>query len=177
LVSDLLLLESRRAAADASIQFSSKLTHSSSAGPKGSVQRDGCVVEAFPNAFLAVLLPEEEMLGMPLLRRGEKFDWLYARVVSMGRLESVFAGRPELPEELRQFLREQIDHELRAALICLLTAAFAFFGTGAVVGDTSGGWFWLPPWSLWQEWAKIGLRRAATAMASKGFPVEACPND
>jgi hypothetical protein len=48
---------------------------------------------------------------------------------------------------LWQRLRSETDHELRAALICLLTAALAHEGTAAIIGEAEGGWFWLPPWS------------------------------
>jgi hypothetical protein len=34
------------------------------------------IVEAFPNAFLGVLMPEEELLSAPGLKRGRRFDWL-----------------------------------------------------------------------------------------------------
>jgi hypothetical protein len=33
-------------------------------------------VEAFPNAFLGVLMPEVELLGAPKFQRGRRFDWL-----------------------------------------------------------------------------------------------------
>jgi hypothetical protein len=42
-------------------------------------------------------------------------------------------------------LRSETDHELRAALICLLTAALAARGIAAIIGEAEGGWFWLPP--------------------------------
>jgi hypothetical protein len=29
-------------------------------------------------------------------------------------------------------------------------------------------WFWLPPWSLWQPWARQGLESVAKKMALKG---------
>jgi hypothetical protein len=51
----------------------------------------------------------------------------------------------------------ETDHELRAALVCLLTAAFAAQGTACIVGDAESGWFWLPTLSLWQGWAVAGL--------------------
>jgi hypothetical protein len=41
-------------------------------------------------------------------------------------------------------LRCETNHELRAALICLLTAVLASKGTAAIIGETEGGWFWLP---------------------------------
>jgi hypothetical protein len=67
----------------------------------------------------------------------------------------------DLPDEVGHRLRSETDHELRAALICLLTAALAAKGTAAIIGDSIGGWFWLPPWSLWEHWAKEGLESAS----------------
>ncbi|HEY0791186.1 MAG TPA: hypothetical protein VGD78_08985 [Chthoniobacterales bacterium] len=75
---------------------------------------------AFPNAFLGVLMPEEE---------------------------------------------------LRAALICLLTAALAARGAAAVIGDVESGWIWLPPCSLWQPWAAQGLDGAVKQIVLKPVPV------
>ena len=63
----------------------------------------------------------------------------------------------DLPADVWRRLRSETDHELRAALVCLLTAAVAAQGKAAVVGERTGGWFWLPPRSLWQPWATAGL--------------------
>jgi len=120
----------------------------------------GPIVEAFPNAFLAVLLADEEFLASPKLRRGQRFDWLYDRAVGSKRMKSTLSQALHLPHEVWQQLSGQTDHELRAALICLLTAAFAAQGSAERIGDAEGGWFWLPPFYLWQDWAKDGLRRA-----------------
>jgi hypothetical protein len=73
----------------------------------------------------------------------------------------------DLPDEVWQRLRYEADHELRAALICLLTAALADKGTAAIIGEAEGGWFWLPPWSVWQPWATDGLENVAKKMALK----------
>jgi hypothetical protein len=62
-------------------------------------------------------------------------------------------------------LRTETDHELRAALICLLTEALADKGTASIIGETQGGWFWLPPWSLWEPWAMKGLESVEQKMA------------
>jgi integral membrane sensor domain MASE1 len=78
----------------------------------------------------------------------------------------------DLPEEVWRRLSYELDHKLRAALICLLTAALAAQGTAAFVGEPTGGWFWLPPGSLWQQWATQGFNNAASAMALKGQPLE-----
>ena len=124
-------------------------------------------MEAFPNAFLGVLMSEDELKLAPKLKHGRRFDWLYKRMVTTGRLESVLSKNLDLPDVVWQRLRSETDHELRAALICLLTAALASKGTAAIIGEAEGGWFWLPPWSLWQPWAAKGLESASKRMASK----------
>ena len=73
----------------------------------------------------------------------------------------------KLPDELWCRLRTETNHELRAALVCLLTAALAVRGTASAIGDAEGGWFWLPPFWVWQGWAREGLSRAAARYHSK----------
>ena len=82
-------------------------------------------MEAFPNAFQGVLMPEVEMLVAPKLKRGHRFDWLYDQMVTTGMLESLLSESLDLPDVVSHRLRYETDHELRAALICLLTAALA----------------------------------------------------
>ena len=160
-------LELRRAAAEAGAQFSHLLADSTRSTHKAFVSCCGPIVEAFPNAFLAVLLPEEEFQSATKLRRGQRFDWLYKRAVETGRLGSTLSKELDLPGEVWRRLSAEIDHERRAALICLLTAAFAAQGTAHKVGDAEGGWFWLPPLFLWHDWARDGLRRAEEKLRSK----------
>jgi len=47
------------------------------------------LVEAFPNAFLGVILPSKCFDVMPKLKRGRKFDWLYYQCSAQQRLEKV----------------------------------------------------------------------------------------
>jgi hypothetical protein len=68
-------------------------------------------VEAFPNAFLGVLMPEIELAAAPRFKRGRRFDWLYERMA--------FSKNVDLPDLVWHRLRTETDHELRAALICL----------------------------------------------------------
>ena len=89
-------------------------------------------------------------------------------MVKTGRLESVMSKTLDLPDVIWQRLRSETDHELRADLICLLTAALAAKGTAAIIGEAGGGWFWLPPWSLWQAWARQGLENAEKKNGLKG---------
>ena len=134
-------------------------------------------------------MPEEELLSAPRLKRGRRFDWLYERMVTGGRLESVLSKSLELPQEVWRRLSSEADHELRAALFCLLTAAFAAQGTAAIIGEASGGWFcaaiigeasggwfWLPPWSLWQQWATQGVNKRRQSLALKGKLLEKPPD-
>jgi len=168
-------LELRRASAEACKQFGRVLATSASLEKEVSVSRSGPIVEAFPNGFLGVLMPQEELVCAPKFRRGRRFDWLYERIVTTGRLESVLSKSLELPHEIWRRLKSETDYELRAALICLLTAALAAQATAAIVGEHEGGWFWLPPWPAWQPCAKQGFERAARAMALKGQLLEGSP--
>jgi hypothetical protein len=93
-------------------------------------------VEAFPNAFLGVLMPEDEMLSAPKFKRGRRFDWLYDQMVTTGRLESLLSRNLDLPDVIWASLRSEANHEKRAALICLLTAALADKGTATIIGET-----------------------------------------
>jgi hypothetical protein len=60
-------------------------------------------------------------------------------------------------EELLYSIITKKDYERRAAWICLLTAACAAVGKSEVVGDYTGGRFWLPPIDLWASWARETL--------------------
>jgi hypothetical protein len=113
-------LELRQASRDASTQFGRLLASSASANGD-SVRREGPIVEAFPNAFLGVLMPEVELLAAPKFKRGRCFDWLYDQMVTSGRLESLLSRNLDLPDVVWNRLRSETNHELRAALICLLT--------------------------------------------------------
>jgi hypothetical protein len=146
-------LELRHAASEACAQFSPLLAYSLLA-KGGTVCRDGPIVEAFPNAFLGVLLPEDELL-LPKMKRGRRFDCLYKRMVTTGRLQSVLSKNLDLPDVVWHSLRSETNHEKRAALICLLTAALAANGTATIIGEAEGGWFWLPPGHC----GKLGRRK------------------
>jgi hypothetical protein len=77
-------LELRQASSDASTQFG-RLLASSASGNRDAICRKGPIVEAFPNAFLGVLMPEVELLAAPKFKRGRRFDWSYDKMVTTGR--------------------------------------------------------------------------------------------
>jgi len=76
------------------------------------------------------------------------------------RLHAV-AGMTELLHwEEPQFwaaVANNAQHDEQAALICALTALCVWRGNYTAVGDPLGGYFFLPPWELWQQWAKDAL--------------------
>jgi hypothetical protein len=153
-------LELRHASGDATTQIGRLLALPASSN-QDTICREGPIVEAFPNAFLGVLMPEVESLAAPRLKRGRRFDWLYDQMVMTGRLQLLLSRNLDLPEEVWNRLRSETNHELRAALICLLTAALAAKGTATMIGETEGGWFCLPPWSLWEPWAAPAVEHVA----------------
>jgi hypothetical protein len=77
-------LQLRQASSDACVQFGGFIAPSVLAnGDSGG--REGPIVEAFPNAFLGVLMPEVELLAAPKFKRGRRFDWSYDKMVTTGR--------------------------------------------------------------------------------------------
>jgi len=147
-----------RDAARATADQVAALTAHRTSGDHRCLVRKEAIVEAFPNTFLGVLLDDGVYAKAPKLRRGERFDWLYGQAVEEGRFEHLMAsiGWQNAPFLAR--LHKETHHERRAALVCLLTAACAYTGRTTVVGDPVGGWFWLPPRSIWAPWALTGLR-------------------
>jgi hypothetical protein len=121
-------------------------------------------VEAFPNAFLGVCLPDASYETMPSLKRGRKFDWLYDEWCST-RLFHKLSGELAhvLPNDFPLHCERNGDHEERAALVCLATAAAAASGRYVAVGEEIGGYFFLPPWPLWADWAReeVDIQRNA----------------
>lgn len=138
------------------------------------VTRNGPIIEAFPNAFLGVLTPEPTMQLAPIFKRGRRFDWLYDTAVTSSNVESKLSKQLDLPDEVWSRLRMEKHHERRAALICLLTAAVAARGTATVVGEAAGGWFWLPPWSSWEPWAKEGLQKVLSEIGKTALLSAPC---
>ncbi|MCA1407445.1 DUF429 domain-containing protein [Ensifer sp. IC3342] len=138
-----------------------------------SVIPGAAIIEAFPNAFLGVLL-EDERFAMSKAPKRKKFDWLYDHAIESRVFDRLVRAIGWNNETLLQKVTTERDHEKRAAWICLLTAATAVAGKSEAVGDEAGGWIWLPPAELWAEWARQALARnraaisASTATAKSG---------
>ena len=113
------------------------------------------IIEAFPNAFLGLLLSGDAFAERPKPRK--RFDWLYDKALSEGVFPRLLDFLDWRGPGLLQRLSNEHDHERRAALICLLTAATAAVGKGTTVGNDVGGYLWMPPRELWSDWASAGM--------------------
>lgn len=150
----------RRGGCDTALQFASRTSNSICTTTYPQIQKGLHVIEAFPNAFLGVMLPDAQYPNpMPTLRRGGKFEWLLASWRQLGcvqRLQKTLAWtEPALWAELQT----NTHHEEQAGLVCALTAVCVLKNTYVAVGEPQGGYLFLPPWSLWSDWAKNGVCR------------------
>ena len=121
---------------------------------------DKAIIEAFPNAFLAVLHPDE---GFPPTAKANRrwTDTLFPLVKEelWKLLETL------LPHQKPSFRYSDIHgHEEIASFLCALTSLCAVFARCIAVGDTSLGYIVLPPLELWgasargrTKWAKETL--------------------
>lgn len=153
-------LRLRNAARDAREQFKQFVTSPTRVGPHQPANYVHGILEAFPNAFLAVILPEKVFCSGSKPKPRKRFDWLYDIAIQNGALRSTIPEDVHLPDEVWHTIEIEKHHDKRAALICLLTAALAVSGKVHKVGDDKTGWFWLPSLSRWQKWAKEGLKEA-----------------
>ncbi len=117
---------------------------------------DRNTVEAFPNAFLGVCVGAEKYSAMPNLKRGRKFDWLYETWCQLGSFGAIveMLGQP-VPKTFGSLFLKTHNHDERAALVCLLTAASVALGMYTAIGEPEGGYLFLPRWTFWSEWARV----------------------
>ena len=122
------------------------------------------VVEAFPNAFLAVMHPEAAF-ATPPSRRRRWTDLLFPGAVpQIAALLGELLPDRALPEGWDRVR----DHDHVAALVCALTALCVLAGRYVAVGDDDDGSIILPPVSVWgpsdngpTPWAEDAIRSAA----------------
>lgn len=117
------------------------------------------IVEAFPNAFLSVLHPDE---GFPCSKAVKRrwTDHLFPRV--QPQLSQLLGTL--LPRHRPDFRLDSISgHEDIASFVCALTALCAVFAWYVAVGDSTG-YITLPPSELWGrtsssnwQWARDAL--------------------
>ena len=117
---------------------------------------DKAVVEAFPGAFLGVLLADPSEL---VASRADRSDVFFCHLAKCGTLEGLLAHL--LPGRgLSLSLTDVTNHDDRAALICALSALCVAAGDYTAVGDADG-WIMLPPRRFVQDWAWADLEANA----------------
>jgi predicted RNase H-like nuclease len=106
---------------------------------------DKALVEAFPNAFLAVLCAERSLRGQPEKKR-RRTDTLFPRVSRQPKslLDTLLPEHKPICD-----LKRICHHEDIAAFVCALTALCAAEGRCVAVGDKRNGYILLPPLELW----------------------------
>ncbi len=153
-----------REASGFAASFAAHLTSGSRVTTSFPCVRDGAVIEAFPNAFLGVCLEDEVFGKMPVLNRGEKFDWLYYHWREKRLVKKLTSLSLRERFYFDETFHRTAHHEHRAALVCLLTALCVSRGQFTAVGEERGGWLFLPPWECWAEWAREAAENGATSL-------------
>ncbi len=148
----------RRAGVDTAHAFAVDVATNECAARFPRVFADHNIVEAFPNAFIGVTLPDEQFGSAP--GRGQKFDWLYDRWINWKVTDNLKAVLSWKRAAFWHAVMENKDHDERAALVCALTAVCVLRGLYVAVGEPLGGYFFLPPWDCWSEWARVALNRS-----------------
>ena len=116
-----------------------------------------CIVEAFPSAYLGMLIAAPADLGA---RRHDRSDLFYRHLAENGTLDALAAHLLPGRAPNRAFAAVT-DHDDRAALVCALTALGVAGGDYLAVGDPADGWIVLPPPARIQPWAHAILARNA----------------
>lgn len=117
------------------------------------------IAEAFPNAFLGVMLPDSSFVSP--IRRGTKSDVFWEHCLKgafMRRLSHLLYRRHAL--RIMDHASVLDNHDERAAFVCAITARGAEAQMNFVVGGGQDGSIALPPASLIQPWARKALRAA-----------------
>ena len=123
------------------------------------------IVEAFPNAFIGVMLPDGAFDKQLKFKRGHRFDWLYEQAKRRGIFRRLMNELEWVDDPLSDALQSETHHEKRAALVCLLTAGCAASGRAVMFGDRQCGHFCLPPLSLWEPWSRHAVEAHALCVS------------
>ena len=148
----------RRAGVDTAHAFADIVWSNEPTSPFPRVFDSRNIVEAFPNAFLGVSLPDGVFESTP--SRGEKFDWLYDQWLEYKMPEVLQAALRWHREQYWGAVSENRHHDERAALVCALTGICVLQGLYVAVGEPTGGYFFLPPWNAWAEWARSAVDKS-----------------
>lgn len=109
------------------------------------------VVEAFPNAFLGVLLSDAIFKDLGHIKRGKKSDRFWETAVHEGNEGILMRLIQHLDDQIRldKPLDSITNHDHRAAFICALTGLCVARNKYVSVGDPEDGNICLPPFDVW----------------------------
>lgn len=148
----------RRSGCDTAVQFAAETkVQRSSSYPR--VQTDHSIIEAFPNAFLGVMLDQQVIDESPTVR-GKKTDRFFSLCNVHGAFKALGQHLDWKDAAFWTAFETTTNHDDLAALVCAATAICAHSGKYVAVGDVLGGYFFLPPWPLWKPWARVALETA-----------------
>lgn len=130
------------------------------------------IAEAFPNAFLGVMLSDDAFQSP--IRRGIKSDVFWDHCVRRTSVMRRLLGHLFAERAARRIF-EQIapleNHDERAAVICAIVARGAEMKANLLVGDHADGAISLPPHRFIKGWArKVLMNRVANYSPSGSFP-------
>jgi hypothetical protein len=145
----------RRSGCDTAIQFATE-TCAHGSFPYPRVQTNHNIVEAFPNAFLGVML-DQEVIDKAQASRGQRADAYFSLSNTYGVIRELEQYLGWQDSKFWAAFQTTTNHEEIAAIVCAVTAVCAHLGKYVAVGDTYGGYFFLPPWPLWKPWARTAL--------------------
>jgi hypothetical protein len=134
------------------------LQHCDVAPARHAVRIDSkAVVEAFPSAFMGVMLEDPSSLSARREDRSDIFFQHLARTGGFQRLlEHLLPGR-----SIALLLEGVTNHDDRAALVCAFTALAVAADDFVAVGDQDG-WIMLPPHAFLRGWAFEDLQANAS---------------
>ena len=113
---------------------------------------DRAIIEAFPTAFMGMMLAEPSGIAA---RRGDRSDLFYQHLAASGGLSDLI--RHLLPGRSPGLdLGGVTNHDDRAALVCAVTALCVAASNFTAVGDADG-WIILPPRDVIRGWASSDL--------------------
>lgn len=147
----------RRSGCDTAVQFAAE-TVARGKVKYPRVQADQNIVEAFPNAFLGVMLAQR-VIDNAVTNRGNKTDIFFSLCNTHGAFQALQDHLGWADRAFWNAFTTTTQHDELAALVCAVTAVCAHVGKYVAVGEHEGGYFFMPPWPLWQRWAKQALIR------------------
>lgn len=146
----------RRAGCDTARQFARVARHIRYAAQFPRVHPTADLIEAFPRGVLSVMLPEGAFAELP--SAGGRINALHASWLRTGASERLQAILPWPDAALwRALSSRDLASEEIAAVACAVTAVGAWLGRYVAAGEPEGGYVFLPPWELWEGWARRGL--------------------